>query len=368
MTIVPPYIESLRPYVPGKPIEETERELGISGVAKLASNENPLGPSPKALEAAAEALKKVHLYPDGAAFYLKRRLAEFHGVDPAEVVVGNGSNEVIELLIRTFLRPEGHPDRADEALVADGSFIMYELSLQAHGVRSRRVAMQDRTFDLDAMADAVTDETRMIFVANPNNPTGTYVGKAAFERFLAKVPERVIVVMDEAYFEYVHESDYPDSMDYRAEHPNLVVLRTFSKIYGLAGLRVGYGIMRAELAGYINRIREPFNVNLVAQAAAMAALDDTAHVEKSRALNDEGLALLTEALPRLGVKVTPSVCNFVLADFERPGTEVFEALLRQGVIVRPMAGYGFTKSARISIGTRAENERLLAALETVLAR
>ncbi len=367
MSLVPPHIESLKPYVPGKPIEETERELGITGVAKLASNENPLGPGQKAIEAVREAVAKAHLYPDGACFYLKRHLAEVLGVRTEELVVGNGSNELLELLVRTFLRPRGTvAEGDDEAIISEGSFIVYKLALQAHGVSAVSVPMKDRTFDLDAMADAVTERTRMVFVANPNNPTGTWVDRKTLGRFLSRLPEQVIVVLDEAYLEYVTEDDYPDGLHFRESHPNLVVLRTFSKIHGLAGMRVGYGVMPAQLADYVNRVRAPFNVNSLGQVAALAALDDTEHVRRSRKLNAEGLAYFREALPEVGVTVTPSVANFVLADFGRPGTEVFEACLREGVIIRPMAGYGFLESARISVGLPEENARVVRALKKVL--
>jgi histidinol-phosphate aminotransferase len=366
--LVPPHIASLHPYVPGKPIEETERELGIKGVLKLASNENALGPSPKALEAVRAHLGQSHLYPDGSCFYLKRDLAERLGVRPEELIVGNGSNEVIEHLIRTFVWPEGtRPGADDEAVVADGSFIMYRLALQAHGVRIATAPMKENTFDLDAMAEVVGPRTKMVFVANPNNPTGTWVGQAAVARFLDRLPEHVIPVMDEAYFEYVADPDYPDSLKYRDRHPNLVVLRTFSKIYGLAGLRCGYGVMPERLAGYIERLRAPFNVSALAQVACRAALGDTEHLARSRKMNDEGLAYLSAELPRLGVGVTPSVANFVLADFGRDGNAVFQALLRKGVIVRPMGGYGFPTSARITVGTAEENRRLVAALGEVLS-
>ncbi|MDF1563366.1 MAG: histidinol-phosphate transaminase [Deltaproteobacteria bacterium] len=367
MALVSENIETLFPYVPGKPIEETERELGISGVAKLASNENALGPSPKAVAAVQEGVRSAHLYPDGSCYYLKNRLAEHLDVSPEELVVGNGSNEVIVLLVRTFLQRAGSGAVDHEAIISDGSFIVYRLALQAHGVKTVRVPLgADRRFDLDAMAAAITPATRMIFIANPNNPTGTYVGRAAMEAFLKKVPEEVIVVLDEAYTEYVEKEDYPDGLQLRKLHPRVVVLRTFSKIHGLAALRVGYGVMSAELASYLNRVRDPFNVGALGQLAARAALDDPEHASKSRALNSAELARLEAALPGLGVTVTPSVCNFVLCDFGREGKGVYEALLHEGIIVRPMAGYGFTESARITVGLPGENERLLAALKKVL--
>ena len=368
MSLVPPHIESLKPYVPGKPIEETERELGITGVAKLASNENPLGPGQKADRGGARGGRPGSPLPRRGVLLPQAAISPRSSeVRTEELVVGNGSNELLELLVRTFLRPRGTvAEGDDEAIISEGSFIVYKLALQAHGVNAVSVPMKDRTFDLDAMADAVTERTRMVFVANPNNPTGTWVDRKTLGRFLSRLPEQVIVVLDEAYFEYVTEDDYPDGLHFRESHPNLVVLRTFSKIHGLAGMRVGYGVMPAQLADYVNRVRAPFNVNSLGQVAALAALDDTEHVRRSRKLNAEGLAYFMAALPEVGVTVTPSVANFVLADFGRPGTEVFEACLREGVIIRPMAGYGFLESARISVGLPEENARVVRALKKVL--
>lgn len=360
---VPPHIETLTPYVPGKPIEETERELGITGVIKLASNENPLGPSPRAVAAVAEALGKLHLYPDASCFYLKRSLAERLGVAPEQVVPGSGSNEVIELLIRTFMGAD------DEAVLCQGSFLMYKVALHAHGRRFVEAPMRSGHYDLEAMADRVGEKSRLLFVANPDNPTGTWVRRPAFERFLDRVREKnaqTLVVMDEAYFEYVADPDYPDTLSYLPRWPNLVALRTFSKAYGLAGLRLGYGVMSRTLAGYLNRTRMPFNVSSLAQVAGIAALDDEAHVRKTREVNAEGLSFLGRALSGLGVSALPSQANFLFVDLKRPSGPVFDAMLRRGVIVRPVPNYGFPNAVRITVGSRAENERMLSALSEVL--
>jgi len=360
MSLVPPFISSLSPYVPGKPIEETEREYGIAGAVKLASNENPLGPSPKAVEAIGKALGKMNLYPDGASFYFKNELAAFLKVTPAELMLGNGSNELIEFLIRTFV----HGD--EEILLSAGTFVVYKISAQAVGRKYVEVPMKDRHYDLEAMADAVTPRTRLAFIANPDNPTGSYQTQDALVRFLDAVGERVLVVMDEAYFEYVDAEDYPDSMSLRARYPNLIVLRTFSKAYGLAGMRLGYGVARPEIVDFVNRVRAPFNVSSLAQAGGMAALEDQEHVRRTVELNRRGRDQLAEELPKLGLSFTPSQSNFYLVDFHRPAMPVYEALLRQGVITRPMGGYGFHTSLRINTGTEEDHERLLTALRKVL--
>jgi len=340
-----------------------EREYGVSDVAKLASNENALGPSPRALAAAREACARVNLYPDGSAFYLRRALAGKLGIAPEEVVVGNGSNEVLELVVRTFLGPD------DETLTSAGSFVVYRLATQAHGRRCIEAPMKDHRYDLDAIAERLSPRTRVVFLANPDNPNGTWFGKAVLDRFLAAVPRDVLVVLDEAYVEYVATADFPDGLEVRRRHPNVVVVRTFSKIYGLAGLRLGYGVASREIVEYLDRVREPFNVNLVAQAAGIAALDDVEHVARSRALVASERPFVADGLRALGATIWPSQTNFLLADFPgRPGKDLFEALLREGVVVRPMGGYGFPTAQRITLGTRAENGKLLAALGKVLAR
>jgi histidinol-phosphate aminotransferase len=364
MPLVPPHVASLTPYVPGKPIEEVEREYGVGDVAKLASNENALGPSPKALAAAREAAARVHLYPDGSAFHLRRALAARLGVEPREVFVGNGSNELIELLVRTFVL-EG-----EEVLTSAQSFVAYKLAAQAHGRTLVEAPMKGRFhYDLDAIKKLLSRRTKVVFLANPDNPTGTWIGTAELTPFLDAVPKETLVVLDEAYVEFVEAPGFPDALALRRRYPNLVVLRTYSKIYGLAGLRLGYGLARPEVVEYVDRVRAPFNVNLVAQAAGVAALDDAAHVEASRALVRAERPFLAAGLAALGATVVPSQGNFVLADFPgRPGKELFEALLREGVVVRPMGGYGFPTAQRITVGLRAENEKCLAALRRAIGR
>jgi histidinol-phosphate aminotransferase len=358
--LVPAHIEKLSPYIPGKPIEETEREYGVRDVIKLASNENPLGPSQLAVKAIAQAASKLHLYPDGSAFHLKRRLGEKHGVSPGEIFVAGGSNEIIELLIRTFM------DGSDEAVICQGSFIMYKLSLQAHGRRYVEVPMKSRAYDVDAMAGHVGAKTRIVFLANPDNPTGTYFGKAPFERLLARCSHDTLVVMDEAYFEYVRAGDYPDATTYRQKHPNVIAVRTFSKIYGLAGLRLGYAVLDAKYVEYLNRTRMPFNVSSLALAGGLAALEDAEHVKRSVEVNTAGLAYLLRELPGVGVGVLPSVANFVFVDLKRPSGPVYEALLRRGIIVRPIPNYGFPTAVRISVGLPEENARLVKGLREIL--
>ncbi|NBD12166.1 histidinol-phosphate transaminase [Corallococcus silvisoli] len=360
--LVPPYVETLKAYVPGKPIEETEREYGLTGVIKLASNENPLGPSPRAVEAMRNAATQVHLYPDATSFHLVRRLAAHLGVKPEEVVLGSGSNELIELLMRTFTTPE------EDILLCQGSFPAYRISAQAHGRRFVEIPMREGfRYDLEAMARAVTPRTRMVFLANPDNPTGTTFGRKDLETFLAAVPKDVLVIHDEAYAEFVDWPDYASAVELFHAHPNLVGLRTFSKIHGLAGIRLGCAVMDTKLAGYVHRTRMPFNLTVVAQAAGMAALDDTEHVRRTRENNHAGLRYFEQELPKLGVTLTESHANFVFVDCRRPAGAVYEQLLRRGVIVRPVAGNGFPTCLRISVGTPAENARCVSALTEVLS-
>lgn len=355
--LVRPTIESLVPYEGGKPVEELARELGIAGAVKLASNENPLGPSPKAIAAIAGILGSVHSYPDGSAWLLREKLAQVHGVGMQEIIQGNGSNELLDLMVRTFARPEDH------IVFAEPAFIVYRIAALACGVPFTAVPLRALTHDLDAMARAVTAKTRLVFVANPNNPTGTHVGRAAVERFLSELPPEVIVVMDEAYIQYAEASDFPDCMQLRQLRERLFVVRTFSKIYGLAGLRVGYAVGPAQLVDYLNRVRAPFNVSGLAQVAAIAALDDVEHLARSRELNQTERARVSAALLELGLEVAPSQANFVFVGLPGPARPVYDALLRKGVIVRPFAG--LPNSLRITIGTPAENHRLLEALSEV---
>jgi histidinol-phosphate aminotransferase len=363
MPTVPPYVASLQPYVPGKPIEEVEREYGVSNVAKLASNENALGPSPKALAAAREACARVHLYPDGSAFYLRQALAAKLSVTPEEIAVGNGSNELLELLVRTFVC-EG-----EEVLTSANSFVVYRLASQAHGRACVEAPMREHRYDLRAIAERVTPRTKLLFLANPDNPNGTYFTERELLPLLEALPREVLVVLDEAYVEFVSATDFPDGLRLRRRFPNVLSCRTFSKIYGLAGLRLGYLVASPEVIAYLDRVREPFNTSLVAQAAGVAALSDDEHVRRSRALVDRERPFVSDGLRALGATVFPSQTNFVLADFPgRPGKELFEALLRQGVVVRPMGGYGFPTAQRVTLGLREENEKLLGALRTILGR
>ena len=359
--LVPEWIRTLTPYPPGKPIEEVERELGISGSIKLASNENPLGPSPRAMAAVADALRTVHLYPDGSAFYLRRRLAERHGVSPDDILVGNGSNEIIELIVRTFLRPR------DEAVMADQAFVIYRMVVQAVAAPPRVIPLRNFTHDLEAIAEAVTPRTRLIFLANPNNPTGTIFRRTAWEAFLRALPPRqLLVVADDAYADYVEDPEYPDTIALRGDgNVPVVTLRTFSKLYGLAGLRIGYAVAPAPVIEAMQRIRQPFNVNGLALVGALAALDDVEHVQRTLAVNREGMRVLTEAFRRLELPFVPSAANFILLRVGQ-GLAVYEALLRQGVIVRPMDGYGLPEYLRVTIGLPEENARFIEALETVL--
>ncbi|MEY2668619.1 MAG: hypothetical protein RJA59_1257 [Pseudomonadota bacterium] len=364
MPIVPAHVASLQPYVPGKPIEEVEREYGVTDVAKLASNENALGPSPMALRAAQEACGRVHLYPDGSAFLLKNALSARFSVPVEEILVGNGSNELIELIVRTFVL-EG-----EEVLTSAQSFVAYKLAAHAHGRTLVEAPMKERFhYDLDAIHARLSPRTKVVFLANPDNPTGTWFLEKDLLHLLGAVSRDTLVVLDEAYVEFVDVAGFQDSLALRKRYPNLVVLRTFSKIYGLAGLRLGYAFARPELVAFLDRVRAPFNVNLVAQAAGAAALDDEEHVQLSRGLVHAERPFLEAGLRELGATVVPSQGNFVMADFPgRPGMALFDALLREAVVVRPVAGYGFPTAQRITVGTRAENVKVLAALRKVLAR
>jgi histidinol-phosphate aminotransferase len=353
------HIAELKPYEPGKPIETLERELGIVGSIKLASNENPLGPSPKAVAAIQRAAAGVHRYPDGAAHRLRQALSERLGVQPEQLVFGCGCDELLELVAKAFLGP------GDEAVFAWPSFALYPIVVQGMGASSLRVPLDgDLVHDLPALAKAVTPRTRVVIVCNPNNPTGTSVGAADFDAFAAELPPDVLLVVDEAYREYATRPDFPDALAWVARRPGTAVLRTFSKIYGLAGARIGYGVMDAELAGWLDRARHPFNVNLLAEEAALAALGDEDHVRRTLEVTHEGLRFLRRELAALGFETWPSDANFVLV---RAGAGIYDLLLREGVIVRPMGGFGLPEHVRITVGTREENERLVAVLRKVRA-
>ena len=348
-------------YVPGKPVEEHAREFHLdqAGIVKLASNENMRGPSPKALAAIAAAAADVTRYPDGNGFALRSALAPRLGVAPECLVLGNGSNDVLELVTQAFLTP------GDEAIYAQHAFAVYPLATHARGAKGVEVPAKDHGHDLPAMLAAVTPRTRVVFVANPNNPTGTWIGGAAMEEFVANVPREVVVVLDEAYDEYLAPSDRSRSISWIARYPNLIVSRTFSKAYGLAALRVGYGVMDASVADLLNRVRQPFNVNSLAQAAAIAALGDATYVEESARWNREGMRQIEAGLAKLGVAFVPSHGNFLLVNVG-DGARVYAALLRDGVIVRPVANYGLPAFLRVTVGLPAENERFLAALGRAL--
>jgi histidinol-phosphate aminotransferase len=359
--ILPPWSSRIRPYPPGKPIEEVERELGHTAI-KLASNENPLGPSPRAQQAIRNHLSHIHLYPDGSGYYLRKKLAEIQGLPPEQIILGAGSTDLIELAAKTFLSGS-----ADEAITSESAFYMYRLAVEDMGAALVQTPMRDMTFDLAAMAHAVTARTKVVYLGNPNNPTGTIFTANDLARFLDAIPPRVLVVLDEAYFEYVQQPDYSHSVDCVRAGRNLLVLRTFSKVHGLAGIRLGYGMGHPELIECLQRIRSPFNASSLAQVAGMAALDDTEHVAKSVESNRHEMKFLTGEVTLAGVRYTPSAGNFLLIDTGRDCEEDFVRLLDEGIIVRPMKLYGFPTSLRVTVGTHQENERFLEALRTVLA-
>lgn len=355
--LINPHIRDLAPYVPGKPIEELERELGISQSIKLASNENPLGPSLKAVEAIRKHAAGIHRYPDGACFELRERLADRLAVAEGQLVFGSGADEILELIVKTVVGP------GDEVIYGWPSFAMYPIVIKGMGGVGVPVPLDPHlVYDLEAMLAAVTPQTRVMMVCNPNNPTGTSFGSAEFERFVARLPENIILALDEAYFEFVRRSDFPDSLALLAKRPGTIVLRTFSKIFGLAGMRIGYGVADTEFAGYLERARHPFNVNRLAEVAALAAMDDQGHVDRTLEMNAAGIEYLTTELGKLGIETWPTDANFVLA---KTGSEMFDELLRLGIIVRPMGGFGLGDHARISIGLPEENERLIKALSEI---
>jgi histidinol-phosphate aminotransferase len=365
VSLAAPRVAGLKPYNPGKPIEELEREYGIARAVKLASNENPLGPGTLALRAIRAALGSLHRYPDGSGYALKKALAAHlsigtGAITPDHLTLGNGSNEILELAARTFVTP------ADEVVFSEHAFAVYPIVTQAVGARAIVTPARSYGHDLDAMRRAVTERTRLCFIANPNNPTGTWVGSDALWGFLTSVPKHVLVLIDEAYYEYVDEPGYPNGVAWIERFPNLIVTRTFSKVHGLAGLRLGYGVSHPEVAGLFNRIRQPFNVNSLALAAAEAALEDERHVARSRRINQAGLRQLTDTCEALGLSYIPSVANFLCIALPRPGSDVYAALLREGIITRPIAGYGLPEHLRVTVGTEAENARFAAALTRVL--
>lgn len=354
-----PGIASIQPYQGGKPIEEVQRELGITDIIKLASNENPLGPSPLAMQAIAESTRQVHLYPDGNAYYLKVDLAEHLGVSEAHLILGNGSNDVLQLVGEAYIAPD------DEVIYAAGAFVVYSLVTKICGATAVVVPMHKNTHQLSAMAAAITAKTKVIYVANPNNPTGTMVTVDETAAFMAQVPRDVLVVFDEAYYEYVARPDYPQTLPYVLEGRNFIITRTFSKIYGLAGLRIGYGIAPPAVVETMNRVRQPFNCSLVAQAAARAALKDTAHVAESQKRNTVGKTFLYNALDEIGLRYIKTEGNFIMVFVNQLGADIADELLKKGIIVRSMAGYGYPNAIRVTIGTEQANERVITALSEI---
>ncbi len=362
MTIrIPRHLRSFTAYVPGKPIEEVERQLGIRDAVKLASNENPLGPSPKAAEAIRQVAGRVHRYPDGNGYALRQALAARLAVPAAQIVLGNGSTELVELLAKAFLAD------GDGAVVADQAFIMYRIAVAAMAAPLTLVPLRDDRHDLRAMAEACDGRTSLVYVANPNNPTGTYVTRLEMEDYFRRVPPHVLTVLDEAYLDYVEAADFPDGLELLKGGKSLAVLRTFSKIHGLAGMRIGYAATLKDVAAALESVRSPFNTSVPAQAAALAALGDTAHVARSRTENARGARFLQEELSRRGVGFVPTVANFLLVRTGVSGEDMHQRLLRLGVIVRPMEAYGYPDGIRVSIGTGEELRKFLEALDRVLA-
>jgi len=353
-----PHLSGVKTYQPGKPIEEVEREYGLKDAIKMASNENALGPSPKALRAIKKNLGKLHRYPDGGCFYLRKKLSELLNVAPESLVFGNGSDELLIFAARAFA------GKGDQVIIADPTFLIYEIASQVEGAEVVKVPIHNFQYDLDMMRSHINAKTRMIFIANPDNPVGTYVNDERLRYFLKDVPPRVIVVLDEAYFEYAcAHKDYPNGMQFLHQYPNLIVTRTFSKAYGLAGLRVGYAVADVKIANALNKVREPFNVNLAAQIGAAAALDDTAHLKKTLRVTEEGRRYLASELKKLGLRTVDTATNFMLVDLRVEAQPVYEQLLKRGVIVRPMGLWGLKTFLRVTIGRPSENKRFIETLK-----
>lgn len=355
-----PGVQALVPYTPGKPVEELERELGLNNIVKLASNENPLGPGEKVLSAIQDQFSELSRYPDGNGFILKQALAEKFNVETNQITLGNGSNEILELVARTFLTP------GLEVIFSQHAFAVYPLVTQAVGATAKVTPALNFGHDLQEMLARLTDKTRVVFIANPNNPTGTLLPAAALEDFIRALPKSVICVLDEAYFEFVEEDGKADSISWLEQFPNLIITRTFSKAYGLAGLRVGYSLSSAEIADLLNRVRQPFNNNMLALAAAEAALSDKDYLSQTIALNKSGMQFLTQKFSEMGLSWIPSAGNFVSVDLAQTAMPIYDALLRKGVIVRPVANYEMPNHLRISIGTENENQIFIQALKDVL--
>jgi histidinol-phosphate aminotransferase len=353
-------LENINPYVPGKPIEEVERELGLSDVVKMASNENPLGPSPKAVKAITDYLHRISLYPDGNGFYLKQDLARYLGLDVKNIILGNGADELIILVGLAYLNP------GDEIIMAQPSFSEYDFSARLMDAVPVRVPCKDFRHDLDAIAAAITEKTKIIYICNPNNPTGTIVTQEEVEKFLDKVPSEILVVFDEAYYEFVDDESYAQSIGFLNKGFNILILRTFSKIFGLAGLRVGYGLADEGVISDLNTVREPFNVNSVAQVAARAALDDLEHIEAVKVVNRKGKEYLAAEFKRMGLSYVPTEANFLFVEVGVDSKELFQMMLRKGVIVRTGDIFGYPKYIRVTIDTEDHNIRFIKALEECL--
>lgn len=350
------------PYTPGKPVQELERELGIKNAIKLASNENPLGPSPLAIKAIKKYLGSINMYPDGDAYYIKHKLADRLNVKHERLIFGNGSNDVLDIVARTFMRA------GDEAIMGEYAFIVFPIVTQAVGARAVISPMPDLNHDLKDIYSRISSKTRVVFIANPNNPTGTIARKDELDWFMERVPEHVLVVIDEAYFEYVDEPEYPNSLDYQSMGKSVLTVRTFSKIYGLAGLRLGYGVSSPDIISAMHRVRQPFNANSLAQVAAFAALDDHDHVAEARHVNKEGQSYFFSELTKLKISFTPSFSNFILIDLKSDPIAVYDSLLKLGVIVRPVVNYGLKTHLRVTVGLREENERFIWAIKRVLGK
>lgn len=354
-------IGSISPYVPGKPVDEVRRELGIKGrIIKLASNENPLGPSRLAVKAIRKALKEVNLYPDDGCYALGKKLAERLGVSEDQLIFGNGSVDIIEYIFKTFVAP------GDRVVMAQQSFVMGKIAAKMADAELVEVPLKNYTHDLEAMAQAVTPQTKVVYIANPNNPSGTMVKHDQLKFFLESVPLSCVVILDEAYSEYITRGDFPRSLELLRDHPNIIILHTFSKIYGLAGLRVGYGIGHQELIASVRKVRLPFNIGLLSQAGCLAALDDAKHLEHSRHINDEGKAFLYRQFEKMKLMYVPSEGNFILIDLKVDSAETFTRLQKRGVIVRPVKNYGMPTALRVTIGTQRQNKKLVSCLKKVI--
>ncbi len=362
MTIEPKEnVKRIQTYKPGKPIEEVVRELRLTGqVLKLASNENPLGTSPLALAAMKKALKESYLYPDDNCFYLKQALAHKFGVADTEVIVGNGSVEILPLITLAYLNPD------DSAIASQGGFIWYKIAINIAGGQLIETPMKNHTHDLEAMYHSIQPNTKLIFIANPNNPTGTIVTKDEFDSFMQKVPDNVLVIIDEAYFEYIKDPSYPDSFKYFREGKNIIILRTYSKIYGMAGSRLGYGFAKSEIINNMMKVRISFNANRLSQIAGIAALDDVEHVKRSCEINEAGKTFLYDAYNKLGLFYLPTFGNFIFVDFNKDSQTIFEALQRHGIIARTIKEYGFPTALRVTIGTERQNKKLIRIIKKIL--